>query len=130
MKSFLLGFWLLLGTFRFWKFTLIDIVSKLAWKSIVSRARCFIKKLLLWQRFAKVFLTECPKVLTFEFCKLDREYLPLEENYTVEVSYLPGPGLGLIALLNLYPPESNLTALWFWCFETKTLPSLLKKLFC
>ena len=54
---------------------------------------------------------ECPKVLTFEFCRFEREYLPFDENYTVEVSYFTGTGLGLIGRLNLYPPESNLIAL-------------------
>ena len=41
---------------------------------------------LLWQRFAKVFLTEWPKLLTLEFCRLDREYFPKEEKSMVDVS--------------------------------------------
>lgn len=80
---------------------MVNVVTELTWHSVVSRPRCYVKMEILWDLFAKVVRTEWPKLLTLEFCKLDKEYFPLFDSSTVEVLYRPGPGLGLVYFLNL-----------------------------
>lgn len=61
------------------------IVTELAWHAVVAWSRCCLRTNLLWLRLASEERTECPKVLTLEFYKFDKEYLPVLENSTVEV---------------------------------------------